>query len=71
MYAIRSYYVTPERYCECADGAEISCSNQCGGGVNPMVFVRVQVDTTFTTLFNYPGIPSEVQISRVAVLRAR
>jgi len=68
---LSDFIITPELYCQCADGSEISCSNQCGGGNNPMVFVRVQVDTTFTTLFNYPGIPSEVQISRVAVLRAR
>lgn len=68
---LTDFIITPERYCECADGSDISCANKCGGGVNPMVFVRVQVDTTFQTLFDYPGIPSEVQISRVAVLRAR
>jgi len=68
---IDDFVITPERYCECADGSEIACDSKCGGGGSPMVFVRVQVDTTFETLFNYPGIPSEIQISRAAVLRAR
>lgn len=68
---IDDFVITPERYCECSDGAKITCTNKCGGGTNPMIFVRVRVDTTFQTLFDYPGIPSEVQISRAATLRAR
>jgi hypothetical protein len=68
---LADFTITPERYCECADGSEIACDNKCGGGTSPMVFVRVRVDTMFQTLFDYPGIPSEVQISREAVLRAR
>jgi hypothetical protein len=68
---IDDFVITPERYCECSDGSSIACDNKCGGGTSPMVFVRVRIDTTFETLFNYPGIPSEVQISRAAVLRAR
>lgn len=68
---IGDFVITPERFCECSDGSTISCANKCGGGTNPMVFVRVRIDTTFETLFDYPGIPSEVQISRAAVLRAR
>ena len=69
--SIADFVITPERYCECADGSDIACDNKCGGGTSPMVFVRVQIDTTFETLFDYPGIPSSVQISRAAVLRAR
>ena len=68
---IDDFVITPERYCECADGNTIACTNKCGGGTNPMVFVRVQVDTTFETLFDYPGIPNQLDISRAAVLRAR
>jgi len=69
--SIADFVITPERYCECADGSDIACDNKCGGGTSPMVFVRVQIDTTFETLFDYPGIPSSVEISRAAVLRAR
>jgi Flp pilus assembly protein TadG len=68
---LSDFVVTPERYCECSGGAEIACDVKCGGGSNPMVFVRVRVDTMFQTLFDYPGIPNEVRISREAVLRAR
>jgi hypothetical protein len=69
--SMADFVITPERYCECTDGSEIACDNKCGGGTNPMVFVRVQIDTTFETLFDYPGIPNTMQISRAAVLRAR
>lgn len=69
--SLADFTITPERYCECSDGSGIACDNKCGGGTNPMVFIRVRIDTTFETLFNYPGIPSEIQISRAAVLRAR
>lgn len=69
--SLSDFTITPERYCECADGSDINCDNKCGGGTNPMVFVRVRIDTTFETLFDYPGIPNEIQISRQAVLRAR
>ena len=68
---LADFVITPERYCECADGSDIACDNKCGGGTNPMVFVRVRVDTTFETLFDYPGIPNVVPISRQAILRAR
>ena len=68
---IDDFVITPERYCECSDGGTIACSNKCGGGKSPLVFVRVRIDATFETLIDYPGIPSPVQISRAAVLRAR
>jgi len=68
---LADFTITPERYCECSDGSGIACDNKCGGGTNPMVFVRVRVDTTFQTMFDYPGIPSTIPIAREAVLRAR
>jgi hypothetical protein len=68
---LSDFTITPERYCECSDGSAINCDTKCGGGTSPMVFVRVRVDTTFQTLFDYPGIPHQVQISRQAILRAR
>ena len=68
---ITDFVITPERYCECSNGTKITCTNKCGGGTNPMVFVRVRIDTNFDTLFDYPGIPNQVQISRAAVMRAR
>jgi hypothetical protein len=33
--------------------------------------VRVRVNSTFEPLFDYPGLPDEIQIDRQASLRAR
>lgn len=68
---LEDFTVESERFCECADGTTIDCTNKCGGGTSPAVYVRVRVDTTFETLFDYRAIPSEVPIRRVAVMRAR
>jgi hypothetical protein len=35
------------------------------------VFVRVQIDATLETIFDYPGLPSDIPVSRIAVMRAR
>lgn len=59
-----------EQFCECSDGSPIDCTASCGG-VSPNVYVRVTVEKTFVSLFPYPGIPSAVEISREAVVRAR
>ena len=68
---IDDFTITPERYCECSGGAAIDCDDTCGGGAKPSVFVSVTVDSTFETIFDYPGIPSNIPVTRVAVMRAR
>lgn len=40
----------------------------CPGGGNWVVFVSVTASGTFSGLFNYPGIPSSINISRTATL---
>lgn len=68
---LADFTIASNRYCQCSDGSEIDCTNKCPGSVSPAVFVRVQVDTNFRTLFDYRGIPNNVPLQRVAVLRAR
>jgi hypothetical protein len=68
---IDDFTITPERYCECSGGAAIACDDTCGGGIKPSVFVRVQVDAVLDTIFDYPGLPSDIPVSRIAVMRAR
>jgi Flp pilus assembly protein TadG len=66
------FEVTSERHCECSGGTTVDCDmGTCGPGVSKNVYVRVRVDTTFETLFDYPGIPPEIEIAREARLRAR
>jgi Flp pilus assembly protein TadG len=68
---VEDFTIASNRYCQCSNGDEIDCTDKCSGSVSPAVFVRVQVDTTFRTLFDYRGIPNNIPIQRVAVLRAR
>jgi Flp pilus assembly protein TadG len=67
-----SFSVESERYCMCDGGNEVDCdSGNCGPGQPSQMHVRVRVNSTFEPLFDYPGLPDEIQIDRQASLRAR
>jgi len=68
--SLSDFTITPERYCECS-GAANPCTSNCAGGVKPSIFVRVAVESTFNTMFDYPGIPTGIPVERVAIMRAR
>ncbi len=59
---------TASEYCQCPTGAAFSCStsNSCS---DKRVYVKVVTSATFTTLFNYPGIPHTVSLTSQAVMR--
>ena len=58
-------------WCACADGTQVSCTTgTCTEGV-PRIFVSVEVDRTFQTLFPYPGIPTTVRLNRTATMRVQ
>ena len=67
------YDVGVFRYCECENGKSIDCElGSCvAGSGNRRVYVRVRVGTTFETVFDYPGVPSEVALMRQTQMRAR
>jgi len=72
--------VTPTHFCMC-DGAQCSpaqasaCIVSCGAPpstcTEPKVFVEVKTTATFNTLIRYPGLPSSIPLSSVAVLQAQ
>lgn len=66
-----TFDVNSQRYCECADGTSIDCdTGTCTtGGVH--MYVRVRVNSMFTTLIDYPGLPHQIDVSREARIRAR
>jgi Flp pilus assembly protein TadG len=65
-----TYDVVPTRYCECADGTPVACTATCMvGGVH--MYVQVRVNSQFETLFDYPGIPHTLDVSREVRVRAR
>ena len=58
-------------FCECDNGSSIACDLTCGGGVIPLMYVKVNVQKQFQTLINYPGIPHTVNLARQVQLRVR
>jgi Flp pilus assembly protein TadG len=64
--------------CGCDAGGSVT-SAVCDKGANPtagtcavghwVVFVSVTASGTFNSLFNYPGIPSSLNVSRTSTLR--
>ena len=69
--AAETFAVVSEQYCECENLVAVDCDGgTCvTGGVH--MYVRVRVNSTFETLFDYPGIPHEIDVSREARIRAR
>ena len=66
-----TFDVASQQYCECANGVSVDCDDgTCDtGGVH--MYVRVRVNSTFQTLFDYPGVPHQIDVSREARIRAR
>jgi Flp pilus assembly protein TadG len=63
--------VTSTFVCECDNGGAITstaCTSACTTG-NEVTSVQVTASGSFSTLFNYPGIPSPLFISSTAKLR--
>ena len=71
--SVKDYDIAATRYCECEDHKSVDCNaGTCSAGSgNRRVYVRVRVGTTFLTVFDYPGIPHEVSITRQTEMRAR
>jgi len=65
-----AYTVLAERVCTCSDGSAQDCSAvSCDPGDYSRQYVQVTVDRTYTTMFPYPGIPEEIQMSGYSRLR--
>ncbi len=62
---------TARHFCRCpGSSSEIGCtSNTCSAA--PEVYVEVTTSRVFETLFNYPGIPTSVDLQRTAILRVQ
>jgi Flp pilus assembly protein TadG len=62
----------PTRYFQCGtDPATSTEPASCADGKPAKIYVEVTVQKTFDTYFNFPGIPSSVNISRKAIMRVR
>jgi Flp pilus assembly protein TadG len=60
------------RYYQCGtDPLTTIDPSPCADGKPPKIYVQVTVQKTFTTMFNYPGFPHSIALSRTATIRAR
>ena len=66
--------VTATNFCMCtADGVTLTamatCTSACAS--TRQIYVQVTTSKTCQTLWNYPGIPHTINLSRTAILRAQ
>ena len=63
---------SPERYCLCeGSSTEVDCiTGTCTAGV-PQVYVEVQSQNDFTTLFGWPGLPDAIPLSSTTTFRVQ
>ncbi len=62
--------VTAAQVCECSDGSAVDCSATCTGEA-PRLYISVEVEEQFSTLFPYPGISNPITLSQQAEIRAQ
>ena len=56
-------------FCMCGS-SKVDCTTSCGLE-KPAGYVTVTANYTFNTLFSYPGVPSQVALSRTAKMRVQ
>jgi Flp pilus assembly protein TadG len=64
-------FPAPSQSFQCASDPPTSTQTVCSDGRAPKVFVNVTVSKNFQTMFNYPGIPHNVAVSREATMRVQ
>lgn len=70
--SIANLNVSPTNYCSCwngSAGSAISCSSSCPAGSNLVEYVQVTVSGSVSPLFNYPMLPSTLNVSNTATMR--
>ena len=63
---------TPTWGCECSDGtgSSASCSSKPTCATNMVYWVKVKASSTYTTIYPWKGIPSQLTITQTATVRA-
>jgi Flp pilus assembly protein TadG len=63
---------TASTWCVCSvGGAVVSCAITCNLYDLPIQYVEVQTSATIPLLFHFAGIPLNIQMNGLAILRAR
>ena len=60
-----------QRFCKCENGNDVNCVTEtCTEGA-PQIYVQVEMQSTFNTLVDFPGIPSVTGLTRKATFRVQ
>jgi Flp pilus assembly protein TadG len=66
---IANFTASPAPLCSQNGGAPQTCTTAGTPTSGTVYYVKVQVNGTFTSLLNYPGIPTNVPVSGSAIMR--
>ena len=59
-----------EMFCECPDATETDCfEGTCASSYQPRVFVRTVVQQPFHEFLPWPGVPTDLVVTRETILR--
>lgn len=61
--------VTSQKVCRCGD-IVVDCASVCAGYGVPRLYIQITALDSVDMLFNYPGLPAKIAISRTATFRA-
>ena len=61
--------ITAQPLCSTSGGTLQACAQGSAPPPNTVYYVKVQVTGTFSSLLHYPGIPSQLPVSGLAVMR--
>ena len=61
---------SPSHYCQCSDGTSSTClSTDCPLPLHRILWVKVIVTGSLTSLLAYPGLPRTFTITKTAIMR--
>jgi Flp pilus assembly protein TadG len=72
--AVQNFRVTPTYFCLCSNATfpnTIACTGSCGTGATMSTFSQVNTQLTFTTLFQYPVLPTSITVKGQSIMRVR
>lgn len=59
----------PSNFCQCADGSASTCEATDCSSSHRLTYVQVDTRGTYSSLFNYPGLPSTFTVNSQAIMQ--
>lgn len=68
--SVQSFTVTPSYWCECSGGGgTVACTGTCTSPDTMQVYSQVNTQLTFSTVFQYPLLPSSITVKGQSIMR--